>query len=66
MKYKHLPAPFFNHFIQPRPPTVSKLKSLHVVLGVSFPHKDGPIILWLDPHLIASKYNSTYMIFQVL
>ena len=32
MKYKHFPAPFFNHFIQPSPPTIAKLKSLHVVL----------------------------------
>ena len=29
MKYKLFPAPFFNHFIQPSPPPIAKLKSLH-------------------------------------
>ena len=32
MKYKHFPAPFFNHFIQPGPPTVAKLKFLYGAL----------------------------------
>ena len=33
----NLPAPFFNHFIQPSPPTVAKLKSLHGVLKGQVP-----------------------------
>ena len=33
MKYKIFPAPFFNHFIQPSPPPIVKLKSLHSVLN---------------------------------
>ena len=36
MKYKHFPAPFFNHFIQPIPTTIAKLKSLHGVLTGQF------------------------------
>ena len=32
MKYKHFTALFFKHFIQPSPPTVEKLKSLHGIL----------------------------------
>ena len=32
MKYKIFPTPFFNHFIQPNPPRIVKLKSLHGVL----------------------------------
>ena len=32
MKYKHFHTLFFNHFIQPSPPTIAKLKSLHGVL----------------------------------
>ena len=52
MKYKLFPDPFFNCFIQPSPPPITKLKSLH---GVKFPHKNGPIPLWLDPHVITSK-----------
>ena len=36
-KYKLLPAPFFNHFIQPSPSTVAKLKSLHGVLKGQVP-----------------------------
>ena len=57
MKYKHFLAPFLNHFIQPSPPTIAKLKSLPSTLrgGVNFPHKNGPIPLWLAPHLITSK-----------
>ena len=34
-----------NHFIQPSPPTIAKLKSLHGVLR----GKKGAIPLWLDP-----------------
>ena len=32
MKYKHCPAPFFNHFIEPSPLAIAKLKFLHCVL----------------------------------
>ena len=32
MKYKHFPALFFNHIIQPSSPTIAKLNSLHGVL----------------------------------
>ena len=52
MKYKHSPAPFFNHFIPPSPPTVAKLKSLHCVFRGQL---SGPIPLWLASHLIASN-----------
>ena len=48
MKCKRFPAPFFNHFIQ-NSPTIAKLQSLHGALRVSFPHKNGPIPLWLAP-----------------
>ena len=37
MKYKHFPGPFFNHFIQPSPPTIVQLKSLHGVLRGQLP-----------------------------
>ena len=37
MKDKHFSAPFFNHFIQPIPPTIAKLKSLHGVLWDQLP-----------------------------
>ena len=37
MKYKLFPAPFFNHFIQPSPPPIAKLKSLHGVLRSELP-----------------------------
>ena len=37
MKYQHFPAPFFNHFIQPSPPLIAKLKSLHVALRGQLP-----------------------------
>ena len=53
MKYKH--SLFFNHFIQPSPLTIVKLKSSHGFLRVNFPHNNGPIHLWLAPLLIASK-----------
>ena len=32
MNYKLFLALFFNHFIQPSPPPIAKLKSLHRVL----------------------------------
>ena len=54
MKHKYFHAPFFNHFIQPSPPTISKSKSLHGVLRVNFPHKIGSIPSWLAPHLITT------------
>ena len=50
MKYKYFPAPFFT-------PAITKSKSLHGVLRVNFPHKNGPIPLWLAPDLITSKSN---------
>ena len=34
---KHLPAPFFNHFIQPNHPAIAKLISLHGVLRGQLP-----------------------------
>ena len=37
MKYKHFLAPFFKHFIQPSPPTIAKLKSLHGILKGQLP-----------------------------
>ena len=43
MKYEYFPAPLFNHFIQPSPPTIAKLKSLHGVLRGQLPHKNGPV-----------------------
>ena len=42
MKYKLFPTPFFNHFMQPSTPPITKLKSLHGVLWVNFHHKNGP------------------------
>ena len=66
MRYKHFPAPFFNHSIEPSSPTIAKLESLYGVLRGRFPHKNGPIPLWLAPHLITSKSAPTYMLFQVI
>ena len=37
MKNKHFPAPSFNHFTQPSPPTIAKLKSVHSVLRGQLP-----------------------------
>ena len=37
MKYKCYRAPFFNHFIQPSPTPIAKLKSLHGVLSCQLP-----------------------------
>ena len=62
MKYKYFPTPFFT-------PAITKSKSLHGVLRVNFPHKNGPIPLWLVPDLITSKSNhppGQSMLFQVL
>ena len=55
MKYKLFLASFFNHFIQPSSPPTAKLKSLHGILRYQRPHKNGPITLWLAPHMITSK-----------
>ena len=55
MKYKPFPAPFFNHFIQPRPPPIAKLKSLDGILRGQLCHKNGPIPLWFAPYMITSK-----------
>ena len=52
MKYKSFPAPFFNHFIQPSPPPIAKLKSLHGVSSGQRPHKNSPIPLWVAPHMV--------------
>ena len=60
MKYKHFPAPFFNHFIQPCPPTIAKLKSLYGVFRGQLSHENGPIPLWFGPHLITSKAPKLY------
>ena len=60
MEYKRFPAPFFNHFIQPCPPTIPKLKSLYGVLRGQLPYKNGPIPLWFGPHLITSKSPKLY------
>ena len=65
MKYKYFPSPLFNHLIKPSP-TIAELKFLHGAWGVNFPHKNGPIPLWLAPHLITSKSAQAYMFFQVL
>ena len=53
MKYKYFHAPFFNHFIQCNPTTITKLKSLHGVLKAQLSHKNGSIPLWL-----ASPFDS--------
>ena len=37
MKYKHFPALFFKHFIEPSSPKIAKLKSLHGVLRSQLP-----------------------------
>ena len=55
MKNKLFPAPFFNHFIQPSPLPIAKLKSYMVSWVVNFPHKIGPISLWFAPRMITSK-----------
>ena len=57
MKYKLFPAPFFNHFIQPSPPPIAKLESLHGVLRGQFPPtKMVPSLYSLpSPHMITSK-----------
>ena len=47
MNYKLFLARFFNHFIQPSPSPIAKLKSLHGVLR--------GWIFWLGPHMITSK-----------
>ena len=60
MQYKSFPAPFFNHFIQPSPPPIAKLKSLHGVSSGQRPHKNSPIPLWVAPHMvteISPKFN---------
>ena len=51
----------YDHFIQPSPPTIVKLKSLYGVLRVNFSHKIGPIPFWLAP-LLPSPINMTNMI----
>ena len=58
MKYKLFPAPFFNHFIQPSPPPIAKLESLHGVFlrGQFPPIKMVPSLCSLpSPHIITSK-----------
>ena len=37
MKYTLFPAPFINHLIQPSPPPIAKLKSLHDVFRGQLP-----------------------------
>ena len=37
MKHELFPAPFFNHFIQPSPTPIAKLKSLHGILRGQLP-----------------------------
>ena len=49
MKYKHFPALFFKHFIQPTPPINAKLKSLHGVLKGQLPHNMVPSHCGLPP-----------------
>ena len=73
MKYTPFPAPYFNHFIQPSPPIISKLKSLHGIFRnqlspekwsqpfVAFPPFDN---FKMTP--TPSPCHSTYMLFQVL
>ena len=66
MKYKLFPAPFFNHFIQPSPPPIAKLKSLHGVLRGQLPHKNGPVAFWLALlfHTMTSKSPSLQPIYS--
>ena len=67
MKYKHFSATFFNHFIQPNPPTIAKLKSLHGVLrGKLSPEKlSHPFMAW-PPFDNFEILHPDYMLFQVL
>ena len=51
MKYKHFPAPFFNHFIQPSLPAIAKLKSLHGVVRGQLPHQNCLYPFWIAPIL---------------
>ena len=53
MKYKHFPAPFFNHFIQPSPPTIAKLKSLHGALTGQLPP-----IKWSHPFVVCHSFDN--------
>ena len=50
MKYKSFSAPFFNHFIEPSLPLISKLKSLHGVSKGQLHHKNCPILCRLPPY----------------
>ena len=65
MKYNYLPAPFFNHSIQPSPPTNAKLKSLHGVLRDQLPTEK-----WSHPFVACPPFDNfkiltpTYMLFQ--
>ena len=53
MKYKHFPAPFFNHFIQPSPPPIAKLKSLHGVLRGQLPPQK-----WSHPFVVCPPHDN--------
>ena len=50
--------------MQPSPLPIAKLKSLHGVLRGQLPHENGPISLWLAPHIMTLKSPPTYMLFQ--
>ena len=53
MKYKHFSAPFFNHFMQPSPPTIAKSKSIHGVMrGQLFPWK------WSHPFVACPSFDN--------
>ena len=47
---KLFPASFFSNFIQPSPPPIAKLASLH-----QFPPKNCPNSLWLASHVMTLK-----------
>ena len=66
MKYKHFPAPSFNHLIQPTP-RIAKLKSLNGVLRGQLPPKIWfpiPPPLHHNVYALPSPINMTTMIRQ--
>ena len=69
MKYEHFSAPFFNHFTQPSPPTIAKLKSLHGALRGQLLSQKSSHHFVACPRFDNFKIRTpspTYMLFQVL
>ena len=54
MNYKLFLALFFNHFIQPSPPPIAKLKSLHDVLRGQLPPQK-----WSHPFVACPSHDNS-------